>query len=468
MCLGGVPQAPDPVATAQAQNNINKDALTTAAQLNQINQTGPYGSVSYSGAVGSPDRTQTTSLSPELQRLLTGQTGVSNSLTDLANTRLAGAPQESFNLPESPVSYLQHDDIPRYNTNVGTNTNFTTNVDGGQINTGFDTAGTAQRGVNTDFGGLTQQAQDAQYSKASRYLDPQFQQGEQDLRSRLSAQGITEGSDAYNREVENFGRSKEQAYGNARNDAILQGDDLQNQLFGQSLGAGQFSNNALAQQFGQNQSAAQFGNTAQQQKFDQGFANAGLNNQAQNDTFNQNLAAQQYSNEAMGQQFQDILAGNNFNQNLYQQGISNDILGRNQNINEAMSYVNGSPVSPSAPQYQPVPTSTAAQGTPDATGLAASNYSTAQNARSQILGSIFGAAGKLGAAGIACWVAREVYGETNPEWLAFREWLFTYAPKWFKRLYIKHGERFALWVQDKPALKGVIRTWMTAQINACP
>ncbi len=47
MCLGGgKAKAPDPAATAAQQQAINKDALITAAQLNQINQTGPMGSIS--------------------------------------------------------------------------------------------------------------------------------------------------------------------------------------------------------------------------------------------------------------------------------------------------------------------------------------------------------------------------------------------------------------------------------------
>jgi hypothetical protein len=78
MCLGGLfghkPKPPDPIQTAQAQTNINTGALQSAAQLNQINQTGPFGSVTYSGAIGSPDRTQTTTLTPGMQGVLDGQT----------------------------------------------------------------------------------------------------------------------------------------------------------------------------------------------------------------------------------------------------------------------------------------------------------------------------------------------------------------------------------------------------------
>jgi hypothetical protein len=63
-----------------------------------------------------------------------------------------------------------------------------------------------------------------------------------------------------------------------------------------------------------------------------------------------------------------------------------------------------------------------------------------------------------------CWVAREVYGETNPRWLLFRAWLLSEAPAWLRDLYIAHGEDFAAWIHDKPLLKAAIRTLMDQAI----
>ena len=64
-----------------------------------------------------------------------------------------------------------------------------------------------------------------------------------------------------------------------------------------------------------------------------------------------------------------------------------------------------------------------------------------------------------------CWVAREVYGINNPKWLMFREWLDTKAPSWFDKLYIKHGERFAKFISNKPFIKNLIRKWMDTKIK---
>jgi hypothetical protein len=59
-----------------------------------------------------------------------------------------------------------------------------------------------------------------------------------------------------------------------------------------------------------------------------------------------------------------------------------------------------------------------------------------------------------------CWVAREVYGEDDWRWVQFRHWLFTSAPKWLHRAYMKHGEAFAGVVRKVPALKRVLRPLM--------
>ena len=83
-------------------------------------------------------------------------------------------------------------------------------------------------------------------------------------------------------------------------------------------------------------------------------------------------------------------------------------------------------------------------------------------------GGLGGGGGGLGGGGMQgggmqggfCWVAREVYGESNPKWLRFRDWLTADAPRWLHDLYAAHGEAFADWLRDKPAAKAVVRTLM--------
>jgi hypothetical protein len=77
------------------------------------------------------------------------------------------------------------------------------------------------------------------------------------------------------------------------------------------------------------------------------------------------------------------------------------------------------------------------------------------------LGSLFSFSGKLP----FCWVAREVYGEDNPKWLQFREWMLTKASDNLRNLYIEYGERIAESIRNKPRIKAIIRKWMDSKIG---
>jgi hypothetical protein len=78
--------------------------------------------------------------------------------------------------------------------------------------------------------------------------------------------------------------------------------------------------------------------------------------------------------------------------------------------------------------------------------------------------SLLGAAGSIGAAFI-CWVAREVYGVQNPKWLRFRAWMLQDSPPWFLNLYMRHGEKLAKFISNKPMIKSIIRKWMDGRIK---
>ena len=91
------------------------------------------------------------------------------------------------------------------------------------------------------------------------------------------------------------------------------------------------------------------------------------------------------------------------------------------------------------------------------------------NAKNQILGAGIGAMGTMLAPGFGkggafgCWVAREVFGETNPQWVQFFIWKENHGPKWFKGIYDKFGERFAAFISDKPRIKRFVK-WMMERV----
>lgn len=75
------------------------------------------------------------------------------------------------------------------------------------------------------------------------------------------------------------------------------------------------------------------------------------------------------------------------------------------------------------------------------------------------IGNVAGGAAQ-GAAIAACWVAREIYGVDNPKWVIFRGWMLNESPEWFRSIYLKHGEKFAKYIKDKPLLKAIIQKGM--------
>ena len=101
------PKAPDPAKTAEAQAKYSKEAAYDSAALNQINQQNPWGTISWSGEIGGPDRTQTLSLTPELQSMFTQGTGIANQLLGIAG----GYPQKVQDAWKSPTDFSGHQQI---------------------------------------------------------------------------------------------------------------------------------------------------------------------------------------------------------------------------------------------------------------------------------------------------------------------------------------------------------------------
>jgi DNA-binding transcriptional MerR regulator len=116
---------------------------------------------------------------------------------------------------------------------------------GGRVN--FDDF-TSLAGVPQANDETRQRAEDAMYGRMTSRLDPRFQQEEGDLRSRLYNQGLTEGDSAFQREIDNFGRGRTDAYQTAMNESIMGGGAEQSRLFGMEMDAGGRQNQTRQQQ----------------------------------------------------------------------------------------------------------------------------------------------------------------------------------------------------------------------------
>lgn len=124
-------------------------------------------------------------------------------------------------------------------------------------------------------------------------------------------QGIREGSEAWNNSMREFGNSRQDAYGNARDRAIQAGGAEQSRLFadalrgrqqtvGEEFGQAGFANTAAQQEFGNERARADLYNLGQQSQFDQGLTNVSLANQARDAGINEELLPRnQLMNEFM-------------------------------------------------------------------------------------------------------------------------------------------------------------------------
>jgi len=223
---GSAPAPPNPALTAQAQSGANVDTAASQAALNAVNQFTPYGSTTYDitgnyttpGGQTVPTYTQNTSLSPAGQQILTGAQGAAVDLLPSLKGLTANAADS-----------------------LGQRLNFATPYQGqlasapGQISQ-VNPAYAAELGSTPQM--LDQNATNAIYGQQKSFLDPQWNQNQQQLQDQLSRQGIPVGSEAYNNAMTQLNNSKTQAYQSAQDSAVSGGSAAAANLFNLAL-AGQ-------------------------------------------------------------------------------------------------------------------------------------------------------------------------------------------------------------------------------------
>jgi len=166
------PAPPDPLKTAQAQGAINKDAAIASAEMSMVNQDTPYGSLKFgqtgTSASGNPIYTATQTLSPEQQVLFDLSSSAGQKFGETANTQLDNV----RGALESPLDFSALGAAPVAN----------------------EATRTASR--------------DAMLAR----LQPQFERDENALKTSLINQGFVAGSEGYNQGLDEFNRSRNDAY----------------------------------------------------------------------------------------------------------------------------------------------------------------------------------------------------------------------------------------------------------------
>lgn len=369
------PEAPDYAAAATAQGEANLNSALASNFLNQVSQVGPTGSLTYtndpSRSYTLPDGTvipgtiATTTLSPEQQRLYDQNVALSTSLNDLAAQGIGyvgdavSTPLDTSNLPAlvgsvGNTSTGIQSQVPGtgYQTSVPTTTlqssvptaalqssipttNVQSSVPTTNVQSSVDFSNASAAPTLDSFTGQRDQITDAMMARLQPYID----RDREALRTQLNNQGIGQGTEAYGWDMDQFQRG----VNDQRIAALLAGDTEQQNLFNnamslrnqgtsEALAAGNFANNAAAQEFSQNLSAGNFANNAADQSFNQGLAAGNFANSAANQEFNQSLSAGNFANTAANQEFNQSLAAGNFsnavsdamfNQQMAQAGFNN-------------------------------------------------------------------------------------------------------------------------------------------------
>lgn len=89
--------------------------------------------------------------------------------------------------------------------------------------------------MSQDYQGEANRVENDIYGKYARDLDQNFARQQEALRAQLLNSGASIGSEKYTRAMQDFERSKADAYGNARTNAIAAGRDQGNYLLNQEL-----------------------------------------------------------------------------------------------------------------------------------------------------------------------------------------------------------------------------------------
>ncbi len=345
------------------------------------------------GGADQPTITQT--LAPAQQSLLDAQNRISGQLAGVAESgvnRVGQGMSQNFDTSGLPGTQSSVSG-GNYQTGVNAPTLAGGYDAGGRQQTSLGNTGNVQQGLDfsgapgipgiNDFGRERDQVTNALLSRS----EPQFQRDEELTRTRLMNQGIAQGAEASNFDMDTLNRarndarmqatlagSQEQsrlanlamaARGQYTGEQAQQGafaNNAQNQMFSQGLAGGNFANAAQQAQNAQNASAAQFGNQAAQQQFGMGQQNATMNNQAQQQMFQQGLANANLGNQAR------------------QTGIQEQAYLRSLPLNELNALRTGSQVN--NPQFQPYQGATVGQtpvfGAAQAQGQADANIYNAQ------------------------------------------------------------------------------------------
>jgi hypothetical protein len=213
---------PDVVGAAREQGEQARRLNAEQTSANRPDQYNPWGSTRWqqssvvNPATGLPEArwTQTESLAEPLQQSLDSQMRISAGRAGMAEGSMARA----WGDYQNPMDFDQFGAVQQFN---------------------YDP--TQQR----------QAAEDAAYKRQTSRLDPQMESQERALTTRLNNQGLAPGDQAYDSAMQSFGRTRNDAYEQARLGSTAEGRSEADLGFGQAAQQNQIANALRTQSIGE-------------------------------------------------------------------------------------------------------------------------------------------------------------------------------------------------------------------------
>ena len=403
---GGAPQAPDPREVAREQAALNRAAVYDSAKVNQINQINPFGQTKWTGKIGSPDRTQTVTLTPELQSLLDSTIGNQRHIADNTRPLLDNAIKRtsSFSYEGLPNLYSSKWE-PETRLRLVERFNF-------GLRDGLTDLKTPQRDpVNLrnnlpelptpdSYGDQVQQASDAVFNRGYNRLRPIFEQQADALNRDLTQRGLPISGEASLKTRSNLGQQHSDALENLvlASDAAGRQEHQRLSQLTQAIRGQLFNENLSDEQFKEAQRQAGFSELLTKEQFKEAQRRAWFGEEFQRAGFHEGQQARLED---------EMLNRNRFNMALEDQRFRHSLASRQQLGQERQtaatlplhSYatLSGLAPPPGLPQFTPYQQYNIQS--PDLMGLTGNLYNSqiqAHAARQAAKGSGLGALGSLG------------------------------------------------------------------------
>jgi hypothetical protein len=356
--MSSSPDTPDVVGAATAEGQASRTVTTDQTYANRPDQYNTFGSNTWQQenvidpATGESvvKWTNREQLSPEMQELYNQDVNMNLGLGATAgsmNNRI----NEAYATPMDWASYGDPLAGPQAGGPVGGNVDPTTAANqkfggatdqliGGGLQatssgggysgasselTGGDMQGTTGGGEFAWDSANRGRAEDASYGRSTSRLDPQWQQKRAEFERTMVGRGLRAGDSAFDSGMQNFDRSSNDAYEQARLGSVGEGRLEDQQSYGQAKGAWDSNRAAEQQRFDQAARAATNAREARSQKYGEGYNDWQSGQTAQQQQFDQNKQVGENERDAYDQRYDQQLGQFGTNQGVEQQAFDQQI-----------------------------------------------------------------------------------------------------------------------------------------------